>query len=150
MPQSLSNILVHLIFSTKNRAPLIFTDVESELHAYIVTTLGNMNCQSLRVNGTQDHLHILFRLARTKALSDVVQEVKTSTSKWIKQRDSRCHQFAWQDGYGAFSVSQSKAADVIRYIEGQKEHHRTQSFQDEFREFLRRYEVEFDEKYVWS
>jgi REP element-mobilizing transposase RayT len=150
MPQSLSNVLVHLIFSTKNREPLITTEIESDLHDWCGGILRDLKCPPLRVGGTADHIHILFRLSRTMAVSEVVQLLKVSGSKWIKQQGPAFHQFAWQDGYGAFSVSQSMAPDVIRYIERQKEHHRVRSFQDEFRDFLRKYEIEFDERYVWD
>ena len=148
MPQSLSKILVHLIFSTKHREPTINDAVRSPLHAYLVGILDNLNCPSLQTGGTNDHVHILFALGRTITVSDVVEEVKKGSSKWMKTQDVPT--FTWQAGYGAFSVGESQAATVVRYIQRQEEHHRHLSFQDEFRRFLEKYHVAFDERYVWD
>ena len=119
MPQSLSSVLVHLVFSTKNREPLIRGPVESELHAYGTAVLKNGGCPVLAVNGTADHVHVLFNLSRVKTLAEVVEELKTSTSKWIKTKGTSFHGFHWQNGYGAFSVSQSNVEQVIEYIRQQ-------------------------------
>ncbi len=143
-------MLVHLVFSTKNRQPWIRTDIEPELFAYGTTVLKNSSCPTLAMNGTADHVHALFNLSRVKSIADIVEELKTSTSKWIKTKGADFHGFHWQTGYGAFSVSQSKMDDVIQYIRRQKEHHRGQSFQDEFRAFLERHKIPFDERYVWD
>ncbi len=150
MPQSLSSVLVHLVFSTKNRDPWIRRNVESELHAYGTTVLQNMGCPCLAMNGMADHLHTLFALSRVTTIAAVVEELKTSTSKWIKTKNALFSGFHWQSGYGAFSVSQSNAQQVIDYIRQQKEHHQSRSFQDEFRMLLERNEIEFDERYVWD
>jgi putative transposase len=150
MPQSLSNLLTHVIFSTKNREPLLSESIRSELHAYMSGILNNINCPSIQVGGIGDHVHVFFRLSRTATVAEVVETLKTSSSKWIKTRGRAFSNFHWQSGYGAFSVSQSDAEGVISYIRNQPEHHRKISFQDEYRRFLDRYEIPFDERYVWD
>lgn len=148
MPQSLAKILVHLIFSTKHREACIPPETRPHLHAYLVGILDRLNCPSLQTGGVSDHVHILFTQARTTALSDVVEEVKKGSSKWMKTQG--VPQFTWQAGYGAFSVGESQAATVVRYIQRQEEHHRSVTFQDEFRKFLEKYRVGYDERYVWD
>lgn len=150
MPQSLSSVLVHLVFSTKNREPLIRGPVESELHAYSTTVLENAGCPALAMNGTADHVHVLCNLSRVKSIANVVEDLKTSTSKWIKTKGPSYRGFHWQAGYGAFSVSPSSVDRVVRYIERQREHHRTRSFQDEFRVLLNKHGIPCDERYVWD
>lgn len=150
MPQSLSSILIHLVFSTKNREPWIRNAVEAELQAYAPTVLKNAGCPVLAMNGTADHLHTLLHLSRVRSIADLVEELKTSTSKWIKTKGATFRGFHWQTGYAAFSVSQSNVSQVIEYIAEQKEHHRGRSFQDEFRALLARHEIPFDERYVWD
>ena len=150
MPQSFSSILVHLVFSTKNREPWIRAPIESQLHAYGTTVLKNAGCPALALNGMADHLHVLFRLSRTKTVAEVVEELKTSTSKWIKTLGPNFQGFHWQSGYGAFSVSQSNVASVIDYIRNQSEHHQGISFQDELRALLHKYEIAIDERYAWD
>ncbi len=150
MSQSLAKNLLHLVFSTKDRCPLIAGTVREELHSYAGGILRNLDSPALLMNSVEDHIHILFNLHRTKALSDVVMELKRGTSKWMKEQGPEHSLFYWQAGFGAFSVSQSNVKSVEEYIAKQAEHHAKQSFQDEFRAFLRRHEVEFDEKYVWD
>jgi putative transposase len=150
MPQSLSNLLTHLIFSTKNREPFLGQSISDDLHPYLVGTLNHINCHSLQVGGATDHVHLFFRLSRTKSISEIVETLKTSSSKWIKTQGAEFANFHWQAGYGAFSVSQSKAESVITYIRNQPEHHRKISFQDEYRKFLQTYEIDYDERYVWD
>jgi REP element-mobilizing transposase RayT len=150
MPQSLSNLLTHLIFSTKNREPWLRGDVATEIHPYLVGILDNLKCPSIQIGGVSDHVHIFFRLSRTKPVAEVVEKVKTSTSKWIKTKGSEFAGFHWQAGYGAFSVSQSDSDAVIAYIREQPEHHRKVSFQEEYRRFLTRYQIPYDERYVWD
>jgi len=150
MPQSLASILVHLIFSTKERCPLIRPPVEDELHRYLAGVCDNAGCHAYRIGGAEDHVHILFRLSRTKAVSDLVEEVKTASSKWIKTKGEAYQGFSWQNGYGAFSIGQSQKGAVEQYIDGQKAHHARRDFKAEFRAFLRRYQVEYDERYVWD
>ncbi len=147
MPQSLASILVHLIYSTKNREPFITPEIESELHPYLASVFRAMECPSIIINGTADHVHSLFRLARTVALCDVVEEVKKRSSKWIKTKGPEFAAFQWQAGYGAFSIGESGVPAVKQYIAGQKEHHKTKTFQDELRTFLKKYGVEYDEQY---
>lgn len=148
MPQSLSRILIHLVFSTKHREPTITEMVRPRLYAYLVGILHNLKCPSLQTGGTSDHVHILFTLTRTATISDVVEEVKRSSSKWMKTKDTP--HFTWQAGYGAFSVGESQTTTVVRYIQRQLEHHRRMTFQDEFRRFLEKYHLAYDERYVWD
>ena len=150
MAQSLAKIYIHLAFSTKNRKPLLSDDFREELHKVMGGGLNNMGCQSLIVGSVEDHAHVLFMLARTKSVSDVVGKLKSTSSRWIKSHIPSSANFEWQAGYGAFSVSQSIVEAVREYIRNQKEHHRTESFPDEFRRWLGRYEIEFDERHVWD
>ena len=147
MPQSLSNVLVHLVFSTKHRHPRITQEIRRELYPYLTAVLKNHDCPVLQVGGVEDHVHALFQLSRKMSIADVVEKVKTSSSKWAKSKDS---EFAWQAGYGAFSVSPSEPDGVIRYIQGQEVHHRLVSFQDEYRELLRLAGMMLDERYAWD
>jgi REP element-mobilizing transposase RayT len=150
MAQSLASILIHLVFSTKMREPFITPEIEPELHKYLAMIFRECKSPALLVGGDKDHIHALFALARTWAVADLVEEVKTSSSKWIKTKGRAWSQFQWQSGYGAFSIGQSNVAALKRYILNQKEHHRRRSFQDEFRALCRKYEVEYDERYVWD
>jgi len=150
MPQSLANVLVHLIFSTKNRVPLIEPEIEVELFPYLAAACRAQGCPAQKVGGTNDHIHIVCSLSRTITIAKLIEEIKTSSSKWIKTKGNRYAKFAWQGGYGAFSIGQSQLVDLKRYIVNQREHHRHKTFQEEFREFLKRYGVEFDERYVWD
>ena len=150
MAQSLSSILIHLVFSTKDREPFITPKIETELHPYMATILRELKSPSLAIDGTTDHVHILFSLARAVTIADVVEEVKTSTSKWIKTKGREFRNFHWQRGYGAFSIGQSNVATLKRYIRSQKEHHRHVTFRDEYRKFLKAYEIEYDERFVWD
>jgi putative transposase len=149
MSQSLANLLAHLIFSTKNREPLLGDkDLRQRTHAYLAAVLKDMQCPALIVGGVADHVHILCQLAKTQSVSDIMEHLKASSSKWLKTEGSRT--FSWQRGYGAFSVSQSHVDAVISYIQKQEEHHRTITFEEEFRLILKRYRVAFDERYVWD
>lgn len=149
MPQSLSRVLVHLVFSTKNREPLITAEIQPRLHAYLVGTLANLKSPSIQTGGVADHVHILFALSRTVSQSQVVEEVKKGSSKWMKQ-EGGVSDFSWQAGYGAFSIGESQVKALVNYIQNQEEHHRKVSFQDEYRKFLQKYQVEYDEKYMWD
>ena len=142
--------LIHLIYSTKHREPCLTPAVRPDLYAYLGGILREWHSPSLRIGGVADHVHILFQLSKNVALAKVVEEVKKGSSKWIKTRGAEFARFHWQNGYGAFSVSPSNTDAVVQYIDGQEEHHRRRTFQDEFREFLRRHGVEFDERYVWD
>ena len=146
MPQSLANVMVHTIFSTKNREPIIRDEVANQLYAYIIGILANIESPSIQIGGMSDHLHVFFPLGRTNSLSEVMEDVKRSSSKWMKEQG--VSNFAWQAGYGAFSVSESQRDTVVRYIRNQPEHHRKLSFQQEYVRFLKKYKVNYDERYV--
>ncbi|BBO22588.1 MAG: hypothetical protein AMXMBFR19_16290 [Chthonomonadaceae bacterium] len=148
MPQSLATVLVHAVFSTKERTPWLTPTIRQELHPYIVGVLANIGCPSIQTGGVEDHVHILFRLSRKMSLAQVIEKTKTSTSKWMKTKGVAA--FTWQAGYGAFSVGPMEADGVIAYIKGQEEHHRKISFQDELRGMLREAGMEFDERYFWD
>jgi len=150
MAQSLACLHVHLVFSTKNRERLITNRIRDSLHAYMATVLQNLGCPPVLINSVEDHVHILFDLGRTVAVSETVEEVKKSSSKWIKTQGLELAKFAWQAGYGAFAVSESNVPTVCEYIRNQQEHHRVKSFQDEYRAFLERHRIAFDERYVWD
>ena len=150
MSQSLSSVLVHLVFSTKNREPFITPAIETELHPYMATIFRELKSPALAIDGTSDHVHVLFSLARVVTIADVVEEIKTSTSKWIKTKGPEYRNFHWQRGYGAFSIGQSNLELLKRYIRQQKEHHKHVTFQDEYRKFLNVYGIDYDEKYIWE
>lgn len=150
MPQSLARLHVHLVFSTKNREPIITDAVRGALHAYMVTVLQNLGCAPVLINSVEDHTHLLFDLARTVSISQAVEDVKKASSKWIKTQGPEFASFAWQSGYGAFAVSESNVEAVREYIANQREHHRKKSFQEEYRQFLERHRIAFDERYVWD
>jgi REP element-mobilizing transposase RayT len=150
MPQSLARLHIHLVFSTKNRERFLTDAVRDSLHAYMATVLQNLGCAPVLINSEEDHVHILFELARTVSVSQAVEDVKKSSSRWIKTQGQEFAEFAWQAGYGAFAVSESNIETVRHYIAGQREHHRVKSFQEEYRQFLERHRITFDERYVWD
>jgi len=151
MPQSLAMILVHTVFFTKDRRPSLRDRVlREELHRYLGGILARLECQSIIVGGVEDHVHLLCALARTCEPASMVKEVKRGSTLWLKTRSEDLRDFAWQNGYGIFSIGFSQIQSVRDYIAGQEEHHRKTSFQDEFRQLLRRYEIEFDERFVWD
>ena len=151
MPQSLSQIYLHLVFSVKNRQPFIDKSIRSELYAYMAAVLYD-ECESsaIIVGGIEDHVHVLLRLSRTCTVAHLVEIVKKRSSKWIKTKGDKYRLFQWQTGYGVFSVSRSNLDAVRRYIQDQEEHHERRTFEDEFIEFLNKHEVEYDERYVWD
>ena len=149
MSQSLSCLLVHLIFSTKERHPFLAqNDLMLRTHAYLGGILREASCPSLTIGGTADHVHAFFHLSRTQHVAKIVETLKSHSSRWIKAQG--IEKFAWQRGYGCFSVGQSQVQALIRYIQNQADHHLKVTFQDEFRQFLRRYEISFEEQYVWD
>ncbi|MBT3193811.1 MAG: IS200/IS605 family transposase [Verrucomicrobia bacterium] len=150
MAQSLSKILLHLIFSTKDREPTIPPELADELYRYLASACDAHGSHAYRIGGMPDHVHIACTLPRTASVSKLLEEIKKSSSKWIKERDRRCAGFAWQGGFGAFSLGQSQLDAVIQYIERQTEHHANKTFKEEFVEFLRKYKVDHDERYAWS
>jgi putative transposase len=148
MPQSLSRVLVHLVFSTKNREPFITAEYRDRVFEYLGGTLNAIKCPVVIVGGMPDHVHLLFVQARTLSLSDVIEEVKKESSKWAKEVVRP--DFYWQNGYGAFSVSPSNIEAVTRYIANQEKNHRRRDFKDELRELLRANGMEWDERYLWD
>ena len=151
MPQSLANVIVHIVFSTKDRKPFLEDkDIREQMHRQLGGTSKTLKCPPIIVGGIQDHIHLLARQARTISLADWVKELKRVTSIWIKEQNPGHKSFQWQAGYGAFSVSQSNVSDVVRYIQRQEEHHRKFDFKREFRSLLERHEIEYDERYVWD
>ena len=150
MPQSLARIHVHLVFSTKNRHRSLSDAIRPSLHAYLAVVLNNLGCPPVLLNSVEDHVHILFGLSRTVAISKVVETVKKSSSKWIKMQHPAFSQFAWQAGYAAFSVSESHVGALRAYIARQREHHGRVSFKNEFRSLLTEYHVAYDERYMWD
>lgn len=151
MAQSLSRLWTHLIFSTKERFPFL-SDQQSrrDMHGYLATVLRSHDCETLIVNGTTDHVHALFALSRKHSISTVVKEIKRTSSAWVKEVAPSLRKFHWKNGYGAFSVSQSHIGRVSWYIEDQENHHRKLTFEDEHRQFLKKYEIKYDERYVWD
>lgn len=150
MAQTLTRLLVHIVYSTKNRNELILPAVEADLHRYIGGICRNLESPALGIGGTLDHVHLLVGLSKSTALSQLVMVIKKESSKWIKTKDASLRRFGWQDGYGAFTIGQSQVDPLLRYFRRQKEHHKKISFQDEFRALVLKYEVEFDERYVWG
>ena len=148
MPQSLARNLIHLIYSTKNREACLPDQLRPKLYAYKSGILKTWESPAVAIGGVADHVHVLCVLSKNHSLAKIVEEIKKGTSKWLKTQGLR--DFGWQAGYGAFSVSESKSSQVVSYIERQEMHHRKLSFQDEFRTFLKRHGVQFDERYTWD
>ena len=142
MPQSLSLLIAHIVFSTKNRAPLLDVSVRPSLHAYLATVARNIGVDCYRVGGVADHVHLAVRLSRTDTVANLVEELKTSSSKWLKTQSPELAGFSWQRGYGVFSVGPANLEDLLRYIDNQAEHHRAHNFQDEYLGFLKKYGIE--------
>jgi putative transposase len=148
VPHTSGNILLHLIFSTHERRPLITPDLRADLFAYLGGIVREMNGTALIINGSCDHVHMLVRVRPAHSAAEVARLVKTNSSRWV--REKRDPHFAWQTGYGVFSVSESSLAAVTKYIAGQEEHHRKHSFQEEFVSFLKKNNVAYDERYIWG
>ncbi len=149
MASTLTNLLYHLVFSTKGRLPLIGAEIQQPLHDYMGGIIRNQGGKTLEIGGMPDHVHCLARLPARKAVSDILRALKSDSSGWVnrKRPDDR---FAWQTGYGAFTVSQSQVEKVRRYIRTQAEHHREKSFKEEFRALLEKHGVEYNEEYLWD
>ena len=150
MPQSLSLVIIHVIFSTKDRRPLLHGDARSSLHAYLAKVGRNAGCDCYRVGGVADHVHVAIRLSRTITIADLVEQLKTTSSKWLKAYSDDLAEFAWQRGYACFSVGPGDVDALCKYIDNQEQHHETRTFQDEYRMFLKKYGVDHDEAYVWD
>ena len=147
MGQSLSHLLIHSVFSTKDRRPFLRSEeMRNEIYAYMAGILKNLECHPIKIGGVEDHVHILSSLSKNIAFSELIGRIKGSSSKRLKEKG--VHGFAWQNGYGAFSVSESNAEALSAYITDQAEHHRKYSFQEEVRELLKRHRITFDERYV--
>ena len=150
MSQSLSRVILHIIFSTKNREPWLDLNIRSRMHGYLATICRDLRCDDVCVNGVSDHVHIITTLPRTLSQAEMIEDIKKSSSKWIKEVDARYRGFFWQRGYAAFSVSPSQLATVLEYVRAQEQHHRTRTFQEEYRELLQKHGLDFDERYVWE
>ena len=150
MPQSLTNLLYHFIFSTKNRQPWIDAELRPRLHQYIGGIINETRGKPIIVGGVEDHVHVFAYLPSTMTVPDAVRVMKANSSGWVHRAFPDKSEFAWQSGYAAFTASQSGIDDLRRYIENQEEHHKEVSFQDEYRAFLRKNAIMFDEQYVWD
>jgi REP element-mobilizing transposase RayT len=150
MPQSLSNILLHLIWSTKDRHPWLTPGIREKAHTFLAGAVRQCDCEAYRVGGVADHVHLAVRLSRTLSVADLVKDVKTASSKWLKEQGPEFNGHYWQLGYGAFSVGMSQKETLLHYIDTQYEHHRTRTFQDEYRDILQKYGIEYDERYAWD
>jgi putative transposase len=150
MGHTYTNLLLHLVFSTKERAPLIDAEMKPRLLAYLGGIVHEMDALPMAINGAADHVHLLIDAPKTMSLSDFMRTLKTNSSKWVHDEWPGRSAFAWQTGYGAFSVSFSKKDEVAAYIQRQEEHHKTFSFQEEYLAFLKRHAIQFDERYVWD
>ena len=150
MANTYTQLYVQFVFSPMPRTALITTDYETELYKFITGTLQNKNHKMISINGTEDHVHMLIGLNPDQSISSLMQDIKRSSSRWINENKLSFGKFEWQVGYGAFTYSRSQLKSVINYIENQKEHHKKTSFLDEFRLFLKKYEVEYDERYIFK
>ena len=150
MAQTLVSLMVHVIFSTKNREPFIKPEIEPELFAYVGGILKNHESRLLEAGGTADHVHLLISQSKNISLSSLMKDVKKDSSLWIKTKGHQFRNFHWQDGYGAFSIAQSAIPELKRYIASQKEHHHKRTFKEELIEFLEEYGIAYDERYLWK
>lgn len=149
MTQTLTRLLTHVVFSTKDRRNLIPHGIESDLHAYLGGICRNQSSPALAIGGTENHVHLLISLSKNIAVADLLMDVKKDSSKWIKSKGTEFEGFQWQDGYGAFSIGESQVGSVADYIRGQKERHKTMTFEEELTELAKRYGVNFDLRYLW-
>ena len=150
MSQSLTQIDLHIVFSTKDRKPFLKdSELRGDTHAYLGGICDNLSCPSMAIGGVEDHVHILCRLGKAIGIATLIRELKRDSSKWIKTKKRTLAAFHWQRGYGAFSISPSHVSILKKYIANQEEHHRTESFQDELRRLCRKYGVALDERYAW-
>jgi putative transposase len=150
MAQSLTDIILHIVFSTKERRPWIQSDIEDQLYAYISGICKNLNSPIIRINGMADHIHLLLHLSKTIAVSDLISNIKSNASRWIKTQGESYKNFSWQGGYGGFSVSRPSVEGAIKYIANQKEHHKTVSFKEELITLLERGQISYNEQYLWD
>ncbi|EKE00689.1 MAG: transposase [uncultured bacterium] len=150
MSQSLSNILIHIVFSTKGRQKLLHEKIRQKLYAYIIGIFKTKSCNYYQLGGVDDHIHISCSLPKTISVSDLIKEIKTSTSIWLKTKDNNLENFHWQTGYGVFSVSPAHLQGLCEYIANQEEHHKVTDFKEEFLGLLNKYKINYDERYLWD
>jgi REP element-mobilizing transposase RayT len=150
MAQMLVCLRVHVVFSTKDRRPTITSEIEPELYAYLGGVMRNLESRCLAAGGTNNHVHLLVSQSKNMALSKLMEEIKKSSSKWIRTKGPGLRTFGWQDGYGAFTIGQSQVEALQQYIARQKERHKKQTFEEELVMLLKRYQVPYDERYIWS
>lgn len=150
MAQTLVSAYFHVVFSTKNRFDFITSEIEPELFAYVGGIAKAFGAVLLAAGGTANHVHLLMSVSKNFLLPDLIGAIKRDSSKWIKTKGKMLTKFAWQDGYSAFSVGHTQLPMIEKYIAGQKEHHRSRLFEDEMRGFYRKYEMDFEERYVWD
>ena len=150
MAQSLSNIYIHIIFSTCNREKFLEPSFNPSLWNYLAVTCQSLKCTPIKIGGAEDHVHILCELSRDVTVMDLIKKLKTHSSRWLKSVCPNMPYFQWQSGYGVFSINSSERTFVIDYIDKQEEHHKACSFKDEFMAFLKKYNVRYDEKYLWN
>lgn len=150
MPQSLTKLYAHLIFGTRNRYPFLDEAIRERVHGYVATVIRSLDSPYVVVGGVADHVHVLFDMGKMRAPVEFVEQAKRESSKFVKTLGAKYRDFYWQRGYGMFSVSPTHLADTEKYVRTQEEHHRKRTFQEEFRGFMRRYGIEFDERYVWD
>jgi REP element-mobilizing transposase RayT len=150
LPQTYTCLHYHLVFSTKHRAPLIAPAIRDRLWQYLGGIVVGEKGIPIQIGGTEDHVHLLVTLRQEPSLADFLRELKTGSSRWVHDTFPAATDFAWQNGYGAFTVSHSMLDVVREYVRNQEEHHKTQSYQDEFRALLRKHGIEFDERYLWD
>jgi len=150
MGSTLTNLVFHVIFSTKNREPTIISEMRDELHRYMGGIIKGESGVVLEIGGMADHIHIVIKLKPVHSLSEIMRKVKGNSSKWVNEQNRLKDRFAWQEGYGAFTVSESQISAVIRYVKEQEKHHRIFSFKDEFIRILKRHRVEYEERYLWT
>lgn len=150
MSQSLALIVVHIVFSTRDRVPHLTPAIQPALFAYLADVARNAGCRCYRAGGVEDHVHLAIELSRTITIAQLVEELKTSSSKWMKTQSPDLAEFSWQRGYGAFSVGPSDLDALLHYIDNQEAHHRQLTFQQEHMAFLKKYEVAYDERSLWE
>ena len=150
MPSSYTNLLYHLVFSTKERRPLITPELSADLYPYLGGIVRQEGGMLLEVGGMPDHVHLVARFRADLAVADMMRVIKANSSKWVNERAGRTEQFAWQTGYGAFTISGSQLEVVRRYVQRQEEHHRKHTFQEEFVAFLKKHGIAYDERYLWD
>ena len=150
MPQSLVYNYMHITFSTKDRNPFIDKNISAELFSYLGGICKNKECNPIIIGGHKDHVHILCLLSQKIALMNLIEQIKSHSSKWIKTKGKQYQNFYWQRGYGGFSVNPTEVEIVKNYIQNQEEHHKKKTFKEEYLAFLKKYKIDYDEKYVWD